>query len=65
MDGKIQSITRYIELTRLDEAADRAYQLSARDLLALYGAADRDTGRALCLAFFFGRAKGWRAAKAQ
>lgn len=63
MEQKIQSIQQYIARTRLDEAADRGYQLSFQELLALCGAADQDTSRALCLAFFFGRAKGWRAAQ--
>ena len=63
MEPRIQKIERYIALTRLDEAAEKGYGLHPRDMLALCGEADRDASRAICRAFLFGRAKGYRAAK--
>ena len=65
MEPIIEKIGRYIELTDMDEAAKRGYQMGLRDMLALCDVADRDTNLAVCEAFLFGKAKGYRAAKAR
>ena len=65
MEPIIKEIKRYIELTDMDEVAKRGYQMGLRDMLALCDVADRDTSRAVCEAFLFGKAKGYRAAKAR
>ena len=65
MEPIIKKIGRYIELTDMDEVAKRGYQMGLRDMLALCDVADRDTSRAVCEAFLFGKAKGYRAAKAR
>lgn len=64
MEPIIQKIGRYVALTEMDEGAKKGYQMGVRDMLALCEVADRDTGRAVCEAFFYGKAKGYRAAKA-
>lgn len=63
MDPIIQKIDRYIVLTKMDPAAEKGFQMHVRDILALCDEADRDTSRAICRAFSFGKAKGFRAAK--
>lgn len=39
--------------------------MNLKELLELSGIAGEDAGRAICMAFEYGRAKGYRAAKAE
>ena len=56
------------EIHRTDgygRSGEAGYQMGLRDMLALCDVADRDTSLAVCEAFLFGKAKGYRAAKAR
>ena len=62
MEG-LQAIQPYINHTGMKNAD--AYCMRVGELRALYSLAERDPYTAFCLAFAFGQAKGYRAAKAE
>lgn len=61
----IEKIQRYIELTETKFIRGTPYQMHMDELLSLRHMSREDVSDALCLAFDFGRAKGYRAAKAE
>ncbi len=63
MEPVIKEIKRYVEATEMDEKAEKDYQIAINDILALCDVADRDTCGAVCYAYLFGKAMGYRAAK--
>ena len=66
--NKIEKIQRYIELTGLDKLpkeTELAYDLKVSGIKALLALAENGEGLdAICIAFEYGRAKGYRMAKA-
>lgn len=58
--GKIQ---RYIDLTGKKYPDGTPYQMNINELFALSHLAEKDVAGAIYLAFEYGRAKGYRAAK--
>lgn len=67
MDGVMMSVIekmqRYIELTNVPE--NGRYQICVAEVLDLQMLASELPVRAVCLAFNYGRAKGYRMAKAE
>lgn len=61
MPGK--RIRRYIERTKADKARERFYVLFCEDMAELFALAELDTIEAICLAYDYGRAKGYRMAR--
>lgn len=59
----LQSIQDYINHTKVKNAG--AYCMCVGELRALHDLSERDLCSAFCLAFDYGRAKGYRAAKAE
>ena len=62
MEG-LQAIQEYISRTGMKNADN--YCMRVGELRALYGLVEQDPYTAFCLAFAFGQAKGYRAAKAE
>lgn len=60
--SEIEKMQRYIERTKKFPKTSR-YQLNWKELMLL--SSDCDTAMAICLAFDYGKAKGYRAAKAE
>lgn len=60
--SEIEKIQRYIELTNVPE--DVRYQICIAEVLDLRMLAEEFPVRSVCLAFDYGRAKGYRMAKA-
>lgn len=63
MESILKEVKQYIKETEMDEKAEQGYQIGLNDILALCNVAERDTCGAICYAFLFGKAMGWRAAK--
>jgi len=63
--NEIEKINRYIARTNMKLAITSPYHMNLKELLGLSGIAGEDVGRAICMAFEYGRAKGYRAAKAE
>lgn len=59
---EIEKMKKYIERTKLNISATRPYQANAKEILAI---SDMPSFDAINLAFAYGRAKGYRAAKAE
>ncbi len=60
---EIEKMRRYIERTKVGKAG--AYQMNLREMLDLAHTAAETPVDVVCLAFEYGRAKGYRAAKAE
>lgn len=60
---KIEKIQRYIDRTGGNFPDGTPYQMNIDELFALIHMADGDVAGAICLAFNYGRAKGFRAAQ--
>ena len=65
MNGTIQKIQRYIERTNVKPGVQNKYQMVLSEIIALKEQADESIIDTICLAFDYGRAKGYRAAKAE
>lgn len=61
--SEIERMQRYIERTKLPAPIPTRYDMSLRDMFVLLR--EDDTENALLLAFKYGQAKGYRAAKAE
>lgn len=61
--SEIEKMKRYIERTKMK--ADNSYQLNFLELLDLAHATEETPAEIVCLAFDYGKAKGYRAAKAE
>lgn len=61
--SEIERMQRYIERTKLAAPIPTRYDMSLRDMFILMQ--ESDTENALLLAFKYGQAKGYRAAKAE
>lgn len=61
--NELEHINRYIERTKLGRLS--AYQLRIQEGLALADAARVSPADMICLAFEYGMAKGYRAARAE
>ena len=59
----IQRIKKYISSEK--KALNINYEMSINECLDLMKYSRKDTGKALCLAFDYGRAKGYRTAKSE
>lgn len=58
--SEIEKMKRYIERTKMDIGSTSPYQLGTRQAFAV---SDMPTIEAIFLAFNYGKAKGYRAAK--
>lgn len=63
--NEIEKINRYIARTNMKLAITSPYHMNLKELFGLSDIAGEDAGRAICMAFEYGRAKGYRAAKAE
>ena len=61
--SEIEKMQRYIERTKVENGA--FYQMNLREMLDLAHTAAETPVDVVCLAFEYGRAKGYRAAKAE
>lgn len=61
--SEIEKMKRYIERTKADKMD--AYQMNMREMLDLAHIAVETPVDVICLVFEYGRAKGYRAAKAE
>lgn len=61
--SEIEKLQRYINRTDGAFPPGTPYQMNINELFALTHMADEDVTGAICLAFDYGRAKGYRAAK--
>lgn len=61
--SEIEKMKRYIERTKME--ADNSYQMNIREMLDLANATVETPVEIVCLAFEYGKAKGYRAAKAE
>lgn len=61
--NELEQINRYIERTKMSNK--KRYQMSLAETFAMALAAEDAPGRMVILAFRYGRAKGYRAAKAE
>lgn len=61
--SEIEKLRRYIDRTDGAFPCGTPYQMNISELFALAHMADEDITGAICLAFDYGRAKGYRAAK--
>jgi len=59
----IEKIHRYIQRTQIKESD--AYQMDLRELMDLAHATAEEPVDIICLTFNYGKAKGYRAAKAE
>lgn len=66
---EIEKMERYIDRSRLDKVpkeTELAYDLNVSEIKALLALAENGEGLdAICIAFEYGRAKGYRMAKAE
>ena len=60
---EIEKIRRYIEQTKVDNG--RRYDITITEMLDLAHAAAETPIEVVCLAFEYGKAKGYRASKAR
>ena len=60
---EIEKMKRYIERTKMDK--NSSYQMNFREMLELTYASAEIPADIVCLAFDYGKAKGYRAAKAE
>ncbi len=63
--NEIEKIQRYIERTGGKFQRETHYRMNLQELFGLSNILAEDTVGAICLAFDYGRAKGYRAAKAE
>lgn len=63
--GNIQRMQRYIDATKIPKKTRKYYGMSANDFLALTNAAGNNPYSSVDTAFNYGRAMGYRAAKAE
>ncbi len=61
--SEIEKIQRYIDRTKMDKS--RRYQMNITEMFELADAALVTPVDIICVAFDYGRAKGYRAAKAE
>ena len=61
--GEMENIRRYIRRTR--QANGKLYQMNLAEMFAMARAAKDAPGEMICLAFDYGRAKGYRGARAE
>lgn len=64
MERTLQDLNAYCERTKIPKKARFNYSMCRSELRALYTLQRIDACKAICLAFDYGRAKGYRAAKA-
>lgn len=65
MEGSIASIITYLRETKISEELLKRYDMRTNDCEALYELCADNFLDGIYLAFQFGRAKGYRAAKAE
>lgn len=66
--SEIEKMKRYIERTKMNDRLDSFYRLNLAEAFELTMQADACSDlsfNAICLAFNYGKAKGYRAAKAE
>lgn len=63
--SEIEKIQRYIDRTGKKYPDGTPYQMNIGEIFALAHMTAEDAGAAICVAFEYGRAKGYRAAKAE
>lgn len=61
----IESIQKYIENTHMPRKRVRSYKMTLDEIKSLADIADSDRSKAILWAFGYGKAKGYRAAKAE
>lgn len=61
----LEKIQRYITETNASTVDNKTYCMYVSEIRALYEMMCRDAYGAMCLIFDYGRAKGYRAAKAE
>lgn len=64
MERTLQDLKSYCERTKIPKKTQFNYSMCCSELHALYALQRIDAYKAICLAFDYGRAKGYRAAKA-
>ena len=66
--SEIEKMKRYIERTKMNDRLDSLYRMNLAESCELTMQADASSDlsfNAICLAFNYGKAKGYRAAKAE
>lgn len=66
--SEIEKMKRYIERTKMNDRLDSLYRMNLAEAFELAVQADTSSDlsfNAICLAFNYGKAKGYRAAKAE
>jgi len=63
--SEIEKIQRYIKRTGGKFQRETYYRMNLQELFGLSKILEEDTTGAICLAFDYGRAKGYREAKAE
>lgn len=66
--SEIEKMKRYIERTKMNDRLDSLYRMNLAEAFELTMQADASSDlsfNAICLAFNYGKAKGYRAAKAE
>lgn len=63
--SEIEKIQRYIERTSMKNGKGKAYQMNLQEMFGLAHMTEDDCLAAICMAFDYGKAKGYRAAKAE
>lgn len=61
--SEIETMQRYVERTKIGNA--HSYTMNMREMLALAEFAQSVPFEMICMAFSYGRSKGYRAAKAE
>lgn len=64
MERTLQDLKAYCERTKIPEKTRGSYCMYYSEMWALHALQRIDAYKAICLAFDYGRAKGYRAAKA-
>lgn len=63
--SEIEKMKRYIERTPISEKTAHNYAIGSTEIGAFFDEIERDRFNAICIAYNYGRAKGYRAAKAK
>lgn len=63
--SEIEKMQRYIANTRITNGTKERYTICLSELDGIHQMAKKDPFRALCLAFNYGQAKGYRLANAE
>lgn len=63
--SEIEKMKLYIDRTKISAEQQHAYAIASTDICALFDALQENWFDAICTAYNYGRAKGYRAAKAE